>query len=84
MINNKLVFAKINRPESIIAFKKKKNENDNLNEWRYDIHRILDLVDSTANLIGREYDIIPQNVTAWEKRKVLNLNYWIHWFKTVL
>ena len=57
MINNKLVFAKINRLDKNIVFKQKKNENEILNEWRFDIHKILDLVDQTTNLINREYDI---------------------------
>jgi len=57
MINNKLVFAKINRLDALIDFRKKKNENEILNDWRFDIHKILDLVDQTSNLITREYDI---------------------------
>jgi len=62
MINNKLVVAKINRPDGFVFFKQKKNENDTLNDWRFDIHKILDLVDNTANLINREYDI---EATSW-------------------
>jgi 26S proteasome regulatory subunit N5 len=61
MINNKLVFAKVNRLDSLIDFRKKKNENETLNDWRFDLHKILDLVDQTSNLITREYDI---NATA--------------------
>lgn len=57
MINNKLVNAKINRPDNVVNFKRAKNENEILNSWRGDIHKILDLVDHTANLINREYDI---------------------------
>lgn len=58
MINNKLVSAKIDRPGGVINFKKLgQNENEILNNWRFDIHKILDLVDHTANLINREYDV---------------------------
>lgn len=57
MINNKLVNAKINRPDNVVNFKRAKNENEILNSWRSDIHKILDLVDHTANLINREYDV---------------------------
>jgi len=60
MINNKLVYAKINRLDGVIIFKQKKNENEFLNEWRFDVHKILDLVDSSSNLINREYDINAQ------------------------
>lgn len=56
-INNKLVAAKIDRLRGVVIFKQKKNENDVLNEWRFDIHKILDLVDNTCNLINREYDV---------------------------
>jgi len=57
MINHKLVTARINRPDGIVSFKQKKTENEHLNEWRFDIHKILDLVDNTTNLINREYDV---------------------------
>lgn len=57
MINHKLVTAKINRPDGFVNFKQKKAENEILNEWRFDIHKILDLVDNTSNLINREYDV---------------------------
>lgn len=57
MINNKLVFAKIDRLSKVILFKQKTNENEILNEWRVDVHKILDLVDQTTNLINREYDV---------------------------
>jgi len=57
MINRKLVTARINRPDGIVNFKQKKTENETLNEWRFDIHKILDLIDNTTNLINREYDV---------------------------
>jgi len=57
MINNKLVSAKVNRPDGFVIFRQRQNENDILNEWRFDIHSILDLVDNATNLIHREYDI---------------------------
>lgn len=56
-INHKLVVAKIDRLNGIVNFKQRKNENEVLNEWRFDIHKILDLVDNTCNLINREYDV---------------------------
>lgn len=56
-INNKLVLAKVDRVKGSVNFKQRKNENETLNEWRFDIHKILDLVDHTCNLINREYDV---------------------------
>ncbi len=56
-INKKLIHSKIDRIQGLVYFKQKKTENDVLNEWRSDIHKILDLVDHTCNLINREYDI---------------------------
>ena len=56
-INHKLVNAKIDRLNGLVNFKQRKNENEVLNEWRFDIHKILDLVDNTCNLINREYDV---------------------------
>jgi len=56
-INQKLVVAKIDRLQGLVNFKQRKNENEVLNEWRFDIHKILDLVDHTCNLINREYDV---------------------------
>jgi len=56
-INHKLVLAKIDRIRGVVNFKQRKNENEVLNEWRFDIHKILDLVDNTCNLINREYDV---------------------------
>ena len=57
MINNKLIVAKIDRIEGIISFKPKKNENETLNEWVFDLGKVLDLVDKTCNLINRENDV---------------------------
>jgi len=56
-INHKLVNAKLDRLQGLVNFKQRKNENEILNEWRFDIHKILDLVDNTCNLINREYDV---------------------------
>jgi 26S proteasome regulatory subunit N5 len=56
-INQKLVSAKLDRVQGLVNFKQRKNENEILNDWRFDIHRILDLVDNTTNLINREYDV---------------------------
>ena len=54
MINAKLVFCKIDRVDGLVNFNLKKNENEILNNWSFDINKILDLLDSTSNLIKRE------------------------------
>eukprot|EP01016_Furgasonia_blochmanni_P046461 TRINITY_DN669_c0_g2_i12.p1 TRINITY_DN669_c0_g2~~TRINITY_DN669_c0_g2_i12.p1 ORF type:complete len:479 (+),score=184.05 TRINITY_DN669_c0_g2_i12:74-1510(+) len=57
MINMKLVFARIDRVEGTAVFKKRKNENEILNEWVFDINKLVDLADKTCNLISRENDL---------------------------
>ena len=54
MIFSKIIYARIDRLTGIVTFTAKKNENDILNDWSNDIHKLLGLVDSTCNLINRE------------------------------
>lgn len=61
MINNKMVVAKIDRINGIISFKHKKNENEIMNEWVYDVNKLLDIVDKTSNLINRENDGVQES-----------------------
>jgi len=48
------VFAKIDRPHGIIAFKKAEQPSDVLNTWSADIENLLGLVENTCHLIHRE------------------------------
>jgi len=57
MINAKMVVCKIDRVDGVINFHLQKKENLALNEWRFDINKVLDLIDSTSNLIKREEEI---------------------------
>ena len=57
MIFNKVIYARIDRLTGVVNFVAKQNENDILNEWLSDIHRLLGLVDSTCNLINREHEV---------------------------
>jgi len=50
----KVIFAKIDRPNGIINFKRKKDPNELLNEWSTNISELLNLVESTCHLIARE------------------------------
>lgn len=60
MINKKMVVAKIDRINGIINFKHKKNENEIMNEWVYDVNKLLDIVDKTSNLINREQEKVQE------------------------
>ncbi len=57
MIFEKVVYARIDRLTNIVTFKRRKNENEVLNEWTADVHKLLALMDSTCNLINREHEV---------------------------
>jgi 26S proteasome regulatory subunit N5 len=57
MIFDKIIYARIDRLTGIVDFVKKKDENEILNSWIADIHKLLNLVDSTCNLINREHEV---------------------------
>jgi len=48
------VYAKIDRPKGIIAFKKTEQSSDVLNKWSSDIDSLLKIVENTCHLIHRE------------------------------
>lgn len=69
MVNKGMISAKINRPEGIIRFDKlvtaaapgaqlitsnSENINDLLNNWMYDVDKLLEEVDSIGHLINKE------------------------------
>lgn len=59
MVVKKLVSAKINRMEGVVAFnQKRKTANEQLSAWNADIKTTLELVESTCHLINR--DIITE------------------------
>eukprot|EP01015_Nassula_variabilis_P009175 TRINITY_DN1726_c0_g1_i1.p1 TRINITY_DN1726_c0_g1~~TRINITY_DN1726_c0_g1_i1.p1 ORF type:complete len:431 (-),score=65.69 TRINITY_DN1726_c0_g1_i1:170-1462(-) len=58
MINIGLIFAKIDRVSGIISFRKLQNENERLNEWIFDVNKLLDIVDKTCNLISRDNEML--------------------------
>jgi 26S proteasome regulatory subunit N5 len=57
MIFGKIIWARVDRLTGVVNFIAKQNENDILNEWLSDIHKLLGLVDSTCNLINREHEV---------------------------
>jgi len=54
LVVNGSVFAKMDRPHGIIAFKKAEQASDVLNSWGSDIENLLGLVENTCHLIHRE------------------------------
>lgn len=54
MINDKIISCKIDRLDGIISFKLKKSENQVLNAWSNDTNKVLELIDTTCNLIKQQ------------------------------
>ena len=48
------LFAKIDRPAGIVSFVKPKAVDEILNDWSYDIGRLVGLVEDTQHLIDKE------------------------------
>ena len=82
MIFDKIIFARIDRLTGIINFNKRKNENETLNEWVGDVHKILGLVDSTAKkFIVNEGFIFTKNSKLridLRKSEIINREYEVH------
>ena len=54
MVTEKELFARINRLDGIIRFRRKQTENEQLNEWKSKTDKLLDLVDLTCHQIHKE------------------------------
>eukprot|EP00742_Colponemidia_sp_Colp-10_P000919 GILJ01000997.1.p1 GENE.GILJ01000997.1~~GILJ01000997.1.p1 ORF type:complete len:475 (-),score=76.98 GILJ01000997.1:155-1510(-) len=54
MVSGKFLSAKIDRPQGVIMFVKRKEAEDILNEWSSDISSLLDLAEKTCHLIHKE------------------------------
>lgn len=55
MVINGYIFAKINRIEKTVNFRKKTDHHDVLNELTYDLEKMLKGVETTCHLINKEY-----------------------------
>lgn len=55
LVVNKSIFAKIDRPQGIISFRKRKEANEFLNEWSANVNNLLDLLEKTCHLVHREH-----------------------------
>ena len=54
MVNNRDVFAKVDRPSDIIRFAPSKTPEAILSDWSHDISTLLNLVETTTHLIHKE------------------------------
>jgi len=50
----KVIYAKINRPNGIVSFRKTKTPEQKLNDWSGDIKSLLNFVEKATHLIQRE------------------------------
>jgi 26S proteasome regulatory subunit N5 len=60
MVINKFLYAKINRINSTVNFRKKQDYSDKLNDLNYDLGKMLEKMETTCHLIHKEnlkYDI---------------------------
>jgi len=58
------IYAKIDRPRGVVAFRKTETPNDVLNKWSGDIDSLLSLVENTVHLIQREHMVHKVAATA--------------------
>merc|ERR1712244_39496 len=54
MVTEKELFARINRLDGIIRFRRRQTENEMLNDWKADTDKLLELVDLTCRQIHKE------------------------------
>lgn len=54
LVENGTIFAKIDRPSGVISFIKPKKTEDILNDWSYDISKLLGLVETVTYQIEKE------------------------------
>ena len=55
MVVNNFIFAKINRIEKIVNFRKKTDHHDVLDDLNYDVDNMLKKIEETCHLINKEY-----------------------------
>lgn len=53
LANNNALTVKIDRPSGIIHFSTKKAPSDILNDWAFDISKLMSLVNKTCHLINK-------------------------------
>lgn len=54
LVNQGIIYAKINRPARIVNFEKPKNSSDLLNEWSNNVDQLLENIETIGHLITKE------------------------------
>ena len=54
LVNQGVIYAKVNRPEKIVNFEKKKNSSELLNEWSSNVDQLLENIETIGHLITKE------------------------------
>jgi 26S proteasome regulatory subunit N5 len=63
LVAEKALWARIDRPAGVVLFAAPRPAPEVLREWSFDIGTVLDLVNTTAHLINKEY-LIAANKPA--------------------
>lgn len=54
LVNQGIIYAKINRPTKIVNFEKPKNSSELLNEWSQNVDQLLEHIETIGHLITKE------------------------------
>ncbi|CCF56399.1 hypothetical protein KAFR_0B01010 [Kazachstania africana CBS 2517] len=54
LVNQGVIYAKVNRPAKIVNFEKPKNSSELLNEWSHNIDELLEHIETIGHLITKE------------------------------
>ncbi|EDO15893.1 hypothetical protein Kpol_1019p13 [Vanderwaltozyma polyspora DSM 70294] len=54
LVNQGIIYAKINRPAKIVNFEKPKNSSELLNEWSHNVDQLLEHIETIGHLITKE------------------------------
>ncbi|CCD22365.1 proteasome regulatory particle lid subunit RPN5 NDAI_0A02070 [Naumovozyma dairenensis CBS 421] len=54
LVNQGIIFAKVNRPAKIVNFEKKQNSSELLNEWSSNVDQLLENIETIGHLITKE------------------------------
>jgi 26S proteasome regulatory subunit N5 len=69
MVSSGDMYARVDRLEGIVVFRKKATSNEVLNEWRSDINELLRLVDQTCHQIHKETMVHTSKRKKGKKRR---------------
>lgn len=54
LVNQGIIYAKVNRPAKIVNFEKPKNSSELLNEWSHNVDELLENIETIGHLITKE------------------------------